>query len=159
MTINEILTICCLTLFINGCGACFLFTCRMLMLRNSYPYTISRIFSSPLIIRLTSPSTTSSPRRPDYGTNPHSSPMSHPLRWNPVPHLDTSSLFHLSCPDPFRSSTDPSVRWSPFHILYAFRFRFRSCSASATQHRLSVPFPFSTLYDSLVSFLIGSALW
>ena len=134
-------------------------TCRNTLLRTSWPLTISPIFSSPPITHPISPSKISSPRQTNFGTNPHSSPKPHSPKRNPVPSLDASSLSHLSCLDPFRSSTGPSVRWSPFHISYAFLFGFRSCSTNAAQYWLSVPFSHSTSYDSLISFLIGSAMW
>ena len=132
---------------------------RTILLRNSCPYTTYPTFSFPPMEDPISPSTNSSLHRTDTRTHPRSSPTPHASETRPVPILDASSCFTFLVFDPSRSSTGPLVRWSPFHISYVFLFRFRSCSASATQHRLSVPFPLLTSYDSLVSFLIGSAKW
>ena len=68
-------------------------------------------------------------------------------------------LFHLSRLDPLRSFTGPSVRWSLLCPSYVFLFRFRSCSAFATQHRSTVLFPLSPLYDSPSLSPIGSVMW
>ena len=125
----------------------------------SCPHTTYPTFSSLPTTHRISPSTTSSLPQTDNGTNPHSSPTPHSPKRNSVPNLDMSSCFTFLVSDPFRSSTGPSVRWSPFHIPYVFLFRIRSCSASATQHWLSVPFHLSSSYDSLLLFLIGSAMW
>ena len=129
------------------------------MLRNSCPYTIYPIFSSPPIEHLTSLSTTSSHPRTAIKICPHSFLTPCSPRTELCSNIRYAFLFHLSRPDPFHSSTDPSVRWSPFSLSYDFLFRFRSCSASATQHRSIGPFPLSASYDSLSRFLIGSAKW
>ena len=129
------------------------------VLRNSCPRMTYPTFSFPLMEDLISPSTNSSPRRTDTRTHPHSSPTPHASETRSVPILDASSCFTPFVINPFRSSTGPSVHWSPFRISYALPFSFRSRSASVTQHRLFVPFPLSTSYDFLVSFLIGSAMW
>ena len=101
----------------------------LLVLWNSCPYTISPTFSSPPMPHRTSPLTNSLPLWTNTRTYPHSSQTPPSPRWNSVPFLDVCFSFHLSCLDPFRSSTGPSVRWSLFHISYAFPFSFRSCSA------------------------------
>ena len=122
------------------------------MLWNSCPYTIYPTFSSLPTLSHISPSTNSSLRWTDTRTFPHSPQTPHSPRWNPVPFLDVSSLFHLSCHDLFHSSTGPSVCWSPFHISYVFLFRFCSCSASTTQHLCSILFLLSVSHHFLISF-------
>ena len=103
------------------------------LLQNSCPYTTYPTFSSLLTTHHIFPSMNSSPPRTNCRTNPHSSPTPHSLRWNPIPFLDASSAFHFSRHNPFRSSTSPSVHWSPFHISYAFLFG----SAASALHSVS----------------------
>ena len=129
------------------------------MLQNLCPSMTSPTFSFPLTPSRISLSKNSSCLQTDNGTYSHSSLTPCSLRQNPVPFLTSPSLFHLSSLDPFRSSTGPSARWSPFHISYVFHFRFRSCSTSATQHQLSVLFLLSVSHHSLFPFLVGSAMW
>ena len=130
------------------------------VLQNSYPYTIYPTFSSLLTEHHISPSMNSLPHQTDFGTCPLSSLTPRfPKVTELCSILRCVFSIHPSCLDPFRSSSGPSVRRSPFHISYAFLFRFCSCSASATQHRPSIPFPLSISYDSLSPFFIGSAMW
>ena len=112
------------------------------VLRNSWPCTTYPTFSFPPMEDPISPLTNSSPHRTETRTHPHSSPTPRTSETRPVPNNRCVFLFHRFHLDPFRSSTGPSVRWSPFHISYVFLFRFHSCSASATQHRLPYRFPF-----------------
>ena len=130
------------------------------LLRNSCPYTTYPTFSFPPTEDPISPSTNSSPHRTDTPIHPHSSPTSRTPETRTVPILRYVFLFHLFRPfDPSRSSTGPSVRWSPFISSYVFPSGLHSCSASATQHRPSIPFLLSISYDSLFLSLIGSAKW
>ena len=129
------------------------------LLRNSCPYMIYPTFSSPPTEPPISPSTNSSLHRTNTRISPHSLLTPHSSKRNPVPTIDASSCFTFLVFDPLRSSTGPSVRWTPFSSSYVFLFRFHSCSAFAAQHRSPVPFPLSTLYDSLSLSPIGSVMW
>ena len=120
-----------------------------LLLRNSYPSTISPTFSYPPMTHHTSPSANSSPHRTDFGTFPHSSPIPLSLKMEHHSTLRCVFLFHLSRLDSFRSSIGPSARWSPFHISYAFPLwnpplLHSRCAASAF-HSVS---PFSIVRSS-----------
>ena len=139
--------------------SCFFDTQDMVLLQTSCPCTTYPTFSYPPTDHPSSPSTTSSPLWTDIGIYPHSSPDLHSLERNPVPIIDASSCFTSFVDDPLRSSTGPSVRWSPFSPSYVFLFGLRSCSASTTQHRPPFRFSFDTSYDSLSRILIGSAMW
>ena len=118
----------------SSCGAKYLHYKRALttaepiiflsniLLRNSCPYTTYPTFSFPPMEDHTSPLTNSSPHRTDTRTHPHSSPMPRSFRTRSDPIIDTSSCFTSFRLDPLRSSTGPSVCWSPFISSYVFPF-------------------------------------
>ena len=122
------------------------------MLRNSCLCTTYPTFSSLPIEHPISLSTNSSLHQTDFKICPHLSSTPHSPRRNSVPIIDTSSCFTFLVFDPLRSSTGPSVRWSPFSSSYVFPFRFRSHSAFATLYRFPIPIPLSTSYNSLPPF-------
>ena len=123
------------------------------LLRNSCPYTIYPTFSSPLIEHPISPSMNSLLHRTDIKIRPHSSPTFCSLRRDPVPILDASSCFTFLVL--IRFALPPVLRSAGLHLVPRMLSSLgsRSCSTFATQHRLPVPLPLSTSYDSLVLFI------
>ena len=123
---------------------------RRVMLQNSCPYTTYPTSSSPPTLNHTSPSMNSLLHQTSTGTFPHSSPTPCSLRWNSIPFLDVSPLFHLSCAKSillFHQSFGPLVS-----ILYLICFPLQFCSycATALQHRLSALFLLSPISFSFI---------
>ena len=123
------------------------------MLRNSCPYTIYPTFSFPPMEGHISPLTNSSLHWTDSRTHPHSSPMPCTSETQSVPINRYVSLFHLSRPDPFHSSTGPSVRWSPFSSSYVFPLE--SAAALHPLRSTGPPFRFPFLHRTSLCFMFS----
>ena len=119
------------------------------MLRNSCPYTIYPTFSSLQIERPTSLSKSSSHRRTDIKTRPHSSLTPRSPRRNPVPILVTPSCFtffiliHSALPLVLRSA---GLHLVPrmFSSLDSAAAPHSLCSTSSLFH---FPFLHHTIHD------------
>ena len=118
------------------------------VLRNSCPYTIYPIFSSPRIEHPISPSTNSSPLRTGIKICPHSFPTPHSPEWNLVLIVDTSSCFtvlvliHFALP--------PVLRSAGLHSIPRMFSLFRSAAALHSLCSTGTPFRFPFLHHTIL---------